>query len=89
MNLKHFLLFLLAIDTLSLLAQTPMVAYRKEGIWHYFDTQGKPLWEPFMDVARFPAGWRTGLFFVTIVTSNGVCSTARGSLRNRRLMNLN
>jgi hypothetical protein len=78
MNLKHFLLFLLAINSLSLIAQTPMVAYRKEGIWHYFDTQGKPLWEPFMDVARFPAGWVNGLLCASTMDVKGNDTTTIG-----------
>ncbi len=41
----------------SLLAQQPMLAYRKEGIWHYFNTDGQPMWEPYLDIAGSPAGW--------------------------------
>lgn len=61
MKNKSILIYLLLFQCLGLWAQEPMVAYRKEGIWHYFDTNGKQMWEPFMDVASFPSGWCNGL----------------------------
>lgn len=43
-------------------AQQPMVAYRDTiGVWHYFDTNGKLMWQPSLDVASDPAGWVNGL----------------------------
>jgi hypothetical protein len=45
----------------ALFAQKPMVAYRKEGIWHFFNTNGKSMWEPFADKAGNPSGWVNGL----------------------------
>lgn len=55
------ILFCLA-QTLVLSAQQPMVAYRDTtGVWHYFDTNGKLMWQPYLDVASDPAGWANGL----------------------------
>lgn len=56
---SHFLLIAFFIS-LKVAAQNPMTAYRKEGIWHYFDTEGKLMWQPYLDVAGFPSGWIDG-----------------------------
>ncbi len=61
MTTKKLFLILLITQSISLFAQDPMVAYRREGIWYYFNTDGKPMWEAFADVASFPNGWNKGL----------------------------
>ncbi len=51
---------LLLFQSFSLTAQKPMVAYRKEGIWHFFNTDGKSMWTPYADIANDPSGWVNG-----------------------------
>jgi hypothetical protein len=58
--MKNLLFIILLIFNQSIHAQTPMLAYRIEGIWHYFDTEGKLMWKPFADVAAMPQGWKNG-----------------------------
>jgi hypothetical protein len=55
----------------ALFAQQPMVAYRKEGVWYYFDTNGKSMWEPYADVAAFPGGWNNGLLKASVMDITG------------------
>ena len=61
MKIRLFIFILILFQSILTIAQEPMVAYRKEGIWHYFDTNGKLMWQPYMDVASFPNGWCNGL----------------------------
>ena len=44
-----------------------MVAYRKEGTWHYFDTKGKYMWQPYTDLASDPGGWNNGLLKASVM----------------------
>jgi hypothetical protein len=55
----------------NLFAQDPMVAYRKENVWHYFDTNGKSMWQPYADVAAFPGGWNKGLLKASAMDITG------------------
>ena len=71
MKTKHFILILILFQGILTIAQEPMVAYRKEGIWHYFNTEGKLMWEPFMDVASFPNGWQNGLLKAAAMNVKG------------------
>jgi hypothetical protein len=68
---KNLFLLLLIAQFTSLFAQDPMVAYRKESIWYYFDTNGKPMWEPFADVAAMPGGWNKGLLKASVMDITG------------------
>lgn len=61
MKTIRFIFILILFQSVLIYAQEPMVAYRKEGIWHYYDTNGKLMWQPFLDVASFPNGWQNGL----------------------------
>lgn len=61
MKIRYFIACSILFQSILAIAQEPMVAYRKEGIWHYFNTDGKLMWQPFMDVASFPNGWQNGL----------------------------
>jgi WG containing repeat len=68
---KCFIIILFLIQCYTIAAQEPMVAYRKEGIWHYFDTNGKLMWQPFLDVASFPNGWHNGLLKAAAMNIKG------------------
>jgi hypothetical protein len=78
MSLKNLFILLLIGQFTTLFSQTPMVAYRKEGIWYYFDTKGKYLWEPFADVAASPGGWQNGLLKATRMEIVGTDATNIG-----------
>lgn len=65
MKTSIFVLCLLTQFTGLADAQTPMTAYRKDGIWHYFDTNGQLMWPALQDVANFPSGWVRGLLRAT------------------------
>ncbi len=71
MTAKNLFFILLIAHCTSLFAQTPMVAYRKEGIWYYFDTDGKQMWEPYADVAAMPGGWQNGLSKASVMEITG------------------
>jgi hypothetical protein len=72
MKMKHFIAIFILFKSIEMIAQEPMVAYRKEGIWYYFDTNGKSTWKPYADVASFPNGWCNGLLKAAamIITSD-------------------
>jgi hypothetical protein len=63
--------FFLLFWSIFATAQEPMVAYRKDGIFHYFDTNGKPLWKPYLDVASFPGGWVNGQLLASSMEIKG------------------
>jgi hypothetical protein len=71
MTSKNLITLLFIGHFTSLFAQTPMVAYRKEGVWHYFDTNGKSMWQPYADVAAFPGGWNNGLLKASAMDITG------------------
>jgi hypothetical protein len=52
-------------------AQEPMVAFRKNGIFHYFDTNGKLMWKPYLDVAAHPSGWVNGQLLASAMEIKG------------------
>ncbi len=84
---KLIILFFIGHFT-ALFSQTPMVAYRKEGIWYYFDTNGKSMWAPFMDVAGFPSGWCNGLLKASAMEITGTTATSLGISRQQVLYNV-
>lgn len=69
--LKRIIIFIFLFQSFQSAAQEPMVAYRKEGIWHYFDTNGKLMWQPYMDVASFPNGWCNGFLKAAAMNVKG------------------
>jgi hypothetical protein len=71
MTSKNLFLLLLIGHFTNLFAQQPMVAYRKEGIWHYFDTKGKSMWQPYADLASDPGGWNNGLLKASVMEITG------------------
>jgi hypothetical protein len=85
MTLKKLIFFLFIAHFTSLLAQQPMVAYRKEGIWHYFDTNGKLMWEPYLDVAAMPGGWHNGLLKASVLDITGKNASDIGVSRQQVL----
>ncbi len=85
MAIKKLIILLFIGHFTTLLAQQPMVAYRKEGIWHYFDTNGKLMWEPFMDVAGFPSGWCNGLLKASAMEITGKDASDIGITRQQVL----
>jgi hypothetical protein len=80
-----FILLLLIGHCTTLFAQTPMVAYRKESIWYYFDTNGKSMWEPYADVAAMPGGWQNGLLKASVMEITGKDATDIGFSRQQVL----
>jgi hypothetical protein len=86
-KLKCFWIFLVLINCFSLIAQTPMVAYRKEGVWHYFDTNGKSMWQPYADVAAFPGGWNKGLLKASTMEITGKDANDIAVVRQQVLYN--
>lgn len=70
-KIKWFIFILSLFQYFSTFAQEPMVAYRKEGIWHYFNTDGKLMWQPYLDVASFPNGWHDGLLKAAAMNIKG------------------
>lgn len=87
MRAKNLFLILLIGQSINLFAQDPMVAYRKEGIWYYFDTNGKSMWEPYADVAAFPSGWNKGLLKATRMEIVGKDATDIGMKYQQVLYN--
>jgi hypothetical protein len=85
MTSKNLFLLLLIAQFTNLFAQDPMVAYRKEGIWYYFDTNGKSMWEPYADVAAFPGGWNKGLLKASAMEITGKDATDIGVVRQQVL----
>jgi hypothetical protein len=85
MSLKNLFILLLIGQFTTLFSQTPMVAYRKEGVWHYFDTNGKSMWQPYADVAAFPGGWNKGLLKASAMEITGKDANDIGVVRQQVL----
>jgi hypothetical protein len=85
MTAKNLFFMLLVGQCTSLFAQTPMVAYRKESIWYYFDTNGKSMWEPYADVAAMPGGWNKGLLKASVMEITGKDASDIGVSRQQVL----
>jgi hypothetical protein len=83
--MRKLLLIALTALCLNSYAQEPMVAYRVEGIWHYFNTDGKPMWQPYMDVAGFPAGWINGLLLASEIQI-GTTESGEPELLHKRVL---
>jgi hypothetical protein len=88
MTAKNLFLILLISHCASLFAQEPMVAYRKEGIWYYFYTNGKSMWQPYADVAAMPGGWINGLLKASAMEITGKDATNIGVSRQQVLYNI-
>lgn len=60
---------LLTVISLSLFAQKPMLCARIEGLWHFYDTNGKEMFEAGYARASMPQGWVNGYLSVLQVTN--------------------
>ncbi len=81
MTSKNLFILVLIVHFTSLFAQQPMVAYRKEGTWHYFDTKGKYMWQPYADLASDPGGWNNGLLKASVMEITGKTAAEIGVSR--------
>jgi hypothetical protein len=88
MKFNQIVAFLVLFQSIILTAQQPMVAYRKEGTWHYFDTKGKYMWQPYADLASDPGGWNNGLLKASVMEITGKTADDIGVSRMQVLYNV-
>ncbi len=67
--MKSIYFLLLGLIQLSAFAQKPMLCARIEGLWHFYDTNGKEMFEANTVRATLPQGWVNGCVSVLQVTN--------------------